>query len=134
MPERTVVGQTRDILAQKVGVPQKKLETILEVGKLAETGKTKAERDKEEKERKLQEYLSKYSQEKNNMPYPLRSLRGINPDRPIKCCPRCNSFRVMKSTRRHETGKRYRCVCCGWQGDEPGTRKRKQLLKTQKVA
>ena len=43
-------GDTREILADKVGIPRTKLETILEVGKLAETGKTKAERDEEEKE------------------------------------------------------------------------------------
>jgi hypothetical protein len=47
-------GDTRDILAQKVGVPVTKLETILEIGKLAETGKTKevreAEKRAEEKE------------------------------------------------------------------------------------
>lgn len=48
LPDREKVGDTREILAQKVGVPQKKLETILEVGKLAETGKTRAERDEEE--------------------------------------------------------------------------------------
>jgi hypothetical protein len=44
LPDREKIGDTRDILAQKVGVPQKKLETILEVGKLAETGKTKSVR------------------------------------------------------------------------------------------
>lgn len=66
------------------------------------------------------------------MQCPLRSMRGINPDRPINCCPRCSSFRVTKSTRRRETGKRYRCVCCGWQGDEPGTRKRKMVPKIQR--
>jgi hypothetical protein len=47
-------GRTRDIIAQKVGVPKMKLDTILEVGKLAETGKTKSERKKRKKHRNKQ--------------------------------------------------------------------------------
>lgn len=34
-------GKTIEILAEKTGVPKTRLETIMEVGKLAETGKTK---------------------------------------------------------------------------------------------
>ena len=37
-------GDSREILAKKVGIPQKRLETIIEVGKLAETGEPKAVR------------------------------------------------------------------------------------------
>lgn len=37
-------GKTRGKLSEITGVPQKQLETIIEVGKLAETGKTKTVR------------------------------------------------------------------------------------------
>ena len=40
--------QVRDKLSEATGVPQKKLETIIELGKLAKTGKTKEERKHEE--------------------------------------------------------------------------------------
>ncbi len=49
LPEPKEKGDTREILANKVGVPQKKLETILEIGKLAETGKTREVREAEKK-------------------------------------------------------------------------------------
>ena len=39
---------TREQLSEVTGVPQKKLETIIELGKLAKTGKTKEERKHEE--------------------------------------------------------------------------------------
>ncbi len=42
------IGRTREKLSEATGVPQKKLETIIELGKLAKTGKTKEERKHEE--------------------------------------------------------------------------------------
>lgn len=46
LPERNIKdkGETREKLSEATGVPQKKLETIIELGKLAKTGKTKEER------------------------------------------------------------------------------------------
>jgi hypothetical protein len=51
LPDPTVdksKRETREKLSEVTGVPQKKLETIIELGKLAKTGKTKEERKHEE--------------------------------------------------------------------------------------
>ena len=48
LPHREEIGRTRDKLSEATGVPQKKLETIIELGRLAKTGKTKEERKHEE--------------------------------------------------------------------------------------
>lgn len=48
LPDRGKVGETREKLSEATGVPQKKLETIIELGKLAKTGKTKEERKLDE--------------------------------------------------------------------------------------
>lgn len=49
LPQGFKEPRVREKLSETLGIPQKKLETIMEVGKLAETGKTKTVRKEEEK-------------------------------------------------------------------------------------